>query len=383
MDKYKFLSSKYRDLDDENVTGRPPVEYDDLINLSIGDPDIPTPKVIIDRAFKDAYDGHTKYTATRGYPELRQGIIDFYKARYNFCVKDEEVFVSTAGNVAMFLAMQAILDREDEVIILAPYFFPYPNQVKLAGGVPVFVKTTMETGFQIDFEKLEEAVTDRTKAIIINTPNNPTGVVYTDETMQKLADFAIRHDLIVAADDIYTSFVYEGTFRPICTFPGMRERTITVNSFSKNFIMTGFRVGNIIAPDYVIKVIENINENVVYTAPALSQRAAIHGVEHFDEFERDIVNTFRQRVEYARERLAKIPYVDVLPVQGSFYIFPSIKKTGLTSRQFAKKLYEERHIRVIPGAAFGPGGEYHIRISCTLGLDKLKEAFDRMEKIEF
>ncbi len=381
----KFLSSKYRNsVIDTETSGDVPVVYDDLINLSIGDPDINTPQLIIDRAFKDASAGHTKYTASRGYPELRQAICDFYKQRYAMDVKDSEVFVSTAGSVAMYITMQAILDEGDEVIIIEPYFFPYPDQVKMAGGVPVFVKTKHENNFQIDFDSLEKAVTDKTKAIIINTPNNPTGICYTDETLSQLSRFAIKHDLLVVADDIYTSFTYtENKFKPICSFPDMKERTITINSFSKNFIMTGFRVGNIIAPDYIISVIQTINENVVYTAPSISQRAALHGLEHFDEFESEIVEIFRERVQYAHDRLAAIPWVDVLPVSGSFYIFPSIEKTGLTSSQFTKKLMKECHVRVIPGRAFGESGEYHIRISCTVGVDKLKEAFDRMEKMKF
>ncbi len=380
----KYLSSKYRDsVIDQQTSGDVSVEYDDLINLSIGDPDIITPEIIINNAFNDALAGHTKYTASRGYPELRQAICDFYKERYNMLVKDEEVFVSTAGSVAMFLTMQAILDADDEVIIIEPYFFPYPNQVKMAGGIPVFIKTSMENNFQIDFEMLSAAITDKTKAIIINTPNNPTGICYTDATMSELADFAIKNDLIVVADDIYTSFDYTKKFMPISSLPGMKERTITINSFSKNFLMTGFRVGNIIAPDYIINVIQQINENVVYTAPSISQRAALHGLKHFSEFENNIVNTFKERVEYAHKRLSEIPYVDVLPVSGSFYIFPSIKKTKLTSSEFAKKLMDECHVRVIPGSSFGESGEFHIRISCTLEIDKLAQAFDRMEKLKF
>ena len=378
---YNFLSSKYRNsVIDQATSGDVPVEYADLINLSIGDPDINTPQLIIDRAFKDATNGHTKYTASRGYPELRQAICDFYKSRYNMAVKDEEVFVSTAGSVAMYLTMQAILDEGDEVIIIEPYFFPYPDQVKMAGGVPVFVKTSMENNFQIDFDALDAAVTSKTKAIIINTPNNPTGICYTYETLGKLSDFAKKNDLIVVADDIYTSFTYTAEkFVPIASFPDMMERTITINSFSKNFIMTGFRVGNIVAPDYIIRVIQTINENVVYTAPSISQRAALHGLKHFDEFEDDVVGVFRERVEYAHKRLSQIPWVDVLPVSGSFYIFPSIKKTGLTSGQFSKKLFEECHVRVIPGRAFGESGEGHIRCSYATSLDNLTEALKRIE----
>ena len=184
----KYLSSKYRNsVINRETSGDVPVEYADLINLSIGDPDINTPQLIIDRAFRDASNGHTKYTASRGYPELRGAICDFYKNRYGMDVKDEEVFVSTAGSVAMYLTMQAILDVGDEVIIIEPYFFPYPDQVKMAGGVPVFVKTSHDNNFQIDFTNLEAAVTEKTKAIIINTPNNPTGICYTRDTLSQLS----------------------------------------------------------------------------------------------------------------------------------------------------------------------------------------------------
>ena len=381
---YKFLSSKYAGKAiDRSTSGDVPVEYDDLINLSIGDPDIPTPRVIVEEAFRDALAGHTKYTASRGYPQLRQAICKFYKDRYNMEITDGQVFVSTAGSVAMFLVMQALLDEGDQVLIFEPGFFPYPDQVKMAGGVPVFVSTVLEENFQINFDRLEKAVTEKTKAIIINTPNNPTGVCYTPQTLEKLADFAIRHDLVVVADDIYTSFDYTQKFTPIASYPGMSERTVTINSFSKNFIMTGFRVGNIVAPEYIINVIKMINENVVYTAPSISQRAALHGLEHFDEFEGEISAIFKERVEYAYNRLKNIPYIDMPRPGGGFYLFPSVKRTGLTGAQFAKKLMDECHIRVIPGGAFGESGLYHIRISCTVSVEKLAQAFDRMEKLSF
>ena len=380
----KYLSKKYRGIEvDQSTSGDVSQKFEDLINLSIGDPDITTPSLIIEKAFQDALDGHTKYTESRGYPELRQAICDFYKDKYSTQVKDSEVFVSTAGSVAMYLTMQAILDEGDEVIIIEPFFFPYPSQVEMAGGVPVFVKTVMENNFQIDFNELQKAVTDKTKAIIINTPNNPTGICYTHQTMLELSKFACQYDLVVVADDIYTSFDFTQKFMPIMSYPNMKERTITINSFSKNFVMTGFRVGNIVAPDYIITAIQNINECIVYTAPSISQRAALHGITNYHLLEDDIVNTFKERVEYAYSRLKDISYIDILPVSGSFYLFPSIKKTGLTGAEFAKKLMDECHIRVIPGGAFGESGKYHVRIACTVGIDTLKQAFDRMEKLKF
>ena len=217
--------------------------YDDVINLSLGDPDLITHELIIDKSYADAKAGHTKYTDFAGDPELRGEICRFYQEEYNMEVTVPEVFVAASGCFAMYLALEAILDDGDEVILQAPFFTPYPQQVELARGIPVELPTYEEEDFQISVERLESLITERTKALVINTPSNPTGSCLTVETMEKIAEIAIKHDLIVIADDIYTSFSYQHPFVPIASLPGMRERTITINSFSKNFTMTGWRIG--------------------------------------------------------------------------------------------------------------------------------------------
>ena len=252
--------------------------YPDIIDLSIGDPDLKTPQKIIDLAFADAGAGHTKYTDPWGDPELREEIARFYAEEYGVALGEREIFVSTAGCVAMYLVMEAILDPGDEVLIFDPYFSAYATQVRLGGGVPVFVPCREADGWQPDMERAAQYLTPRTKALVINTPNNPTGVCYSRPTLEAVARFARKNDLLVVADDIYTSFCYSEPFLPVLTLPGMKERTVAINSFSKNFVMTGFRVGNIVAPEPIARAVKSINDSVVYSAPAPSQRAALHAL---------------------------------------------------------------------------------------------------------
>lgn len=357
-------------------------KYDDIINLSIGDPDIITDSSVIERMAEDAKAGHTKYTDYRGYPELRAEIAKFYKEEYDADVDDSEIFISAGGCVSMYLVMQAILNDGDEVIIPDPYFVPYPSQVELARGKAVMLPTYEEEGFQINIDRLEKLVTEKTRAIILNTPNNPTGSCLSLETMHKIAEFCEKHDIIVVADDIYTAFSFDSEFVPIMNIDSMKKRTITINSFSKNFVMTGFRVANIIAPEEVIQTIQKINENVVFTTPSVSQRAALHALRMRHQIQPAIIDEFRERVKYCRQRVSSIKNMSVLEEGGSFYVFPNIKATGLSSNEVTKLMMEEAHVLVLPGNAFGSCGEGYIRISCTVGIEKLREAFDRIEKMK-
>ena len=381
--KHKFIAKRYWK-DQSTAMGQSDVlakSFDDVIDLSLGDPDLTTDFRIIDAAFADAKAGHTKYTDFRGDPELRQAIIDFYKEEYDMDIVDEEIFVAASGCLAMYLVLEAILDDGDEVILQAPFFTPYPQQVELARGIPIELPTYEEEDFQINVERLESLITERTKALVINSPSNPTGNCLTVETMQKIAEIAEKYDLIVVSDDIYTAFSYQNPFVPFASLPGMKERTIIINSFSKNFTMTGWRVGNIIAPDYIIKIVQQINENVVFTAPSISQRAAIFALHHRDEVQPPMVEEYRKRMFYAAERINAIPKLSVIyPPKGSFYLFINIKGTGLGSVDAADMILREAHVLTLPGNAFGECGEGYVRIACTVGIDTLKEAVDRIEK---
>ncbi len=382
--KHKFIAKRYWK-DQSTAMGQSDVlakSFDDVINLSLGDPDLTTHELIIEKAFEDAKAGHTKYTDFRGDPELRAEICKFYKEEYGMDVADEEVFVSASACLGMYLALEAIVDDGDEVILQAPYFTPYPQQVELARGIPVELPTYEEEDFQINIERLESLITERTKALVINSPSNPTGNCLTVETMEKIAAIAEKYDLIVISDDIYTSFSYQNPFVPFASLPGMKERTIILNSFSKNFTMTGWRVGNIIAPDYIIRTIQQINENVVFTAPSISQRAAIYALRNRDTVQPEMVAEYKKRMFFAAEKINEVPKMSVIyPPKGSFYLFINIKKSGLTSEEAADVILRKAHVLMLPGNAFGNCGEGYLRIACTVGVDKLGEAIDRIKKI--
>ncbi len=382
--KHKFIAKRYWK-DQSTAMGQSDVmakSFDDVIDLSLGDPDLTTDIRIINAAFEDTKAGHTKYTDFRGDPELRQEICRFYKEEYNMDVADEEVFVAASGCLAMYLVLEAIVDDGDEVILQAPFFTPYPQQVELARGIPVELPTYEEEDFQINVERLESLITERTKALVINSPSNPTGNCLTVETMEKIAEIAEKYDLIVISDDIYTAFSYQNPFVPFASLPGMQERTIIINSFSKNFTMTGWRVGNIIAPDYIIKIVQQINENVVFTAPSMSQRAAIFALQHRGEVQPPMIEEYRKRMFYAAERINEIPKMSVIyPPKGSFYLFINIKEMGMSSVEAADFILQKAHVLMLPGDAFGKCGEGYVRIACTVNIDTLKEAFDRIEKI--
>jgi aspartate/methionine/tyrosine aminotransferase len=382
--KHRFLSKRYWNSIDTAMgeSGSLTNEYDDIINLSLGDPDLITDDRIIEAAMKDAKMGHTHYTDFFGDPELRREIVNYYEEDYSMRFAMEEIMVTTSGCHAMWLVLEAILDDGDEVIIHEPYFTPYPQQIELTRGKPVILETYEEEGFEVNVERLEKLITNRTKALIINTPNNPTGVCFSADKMKEIAYIARKHDLIVIADDIYTSFSYAEPFIPMVSLEGMKERTITIGSFSKNFVMTGWRVGYVAAPEFIIKTIKNINENNVFTAPSVSQRAAIYALQMRNEITPVIVKEYQERMMYAYERICRIPNMSCLSPQGSIYMFVNIKKTGLSSKEVCERLLKEAHILALPGSTFGKCGEGYLRLALTVSIDKLSDAFDRIEKMD-
>lgn len=382
--KHKFLSKRYW-----NSFSTPMAEvaelayrYEDVINLSLGDPDLTTDSRIISEAFADAAKGHTRYTDPLGDPELREEILLYYRNVYGYQAGASEVMAVVGACHGMYLVLEAILDDGDEVIVPEPYFTPYAHQIQLAGGRMVALETFEEEGFQINIERLESLITNRTKAIIINTPNNPTGACYSAETLAALAATAIENDLLIISDDVYGAFSFTERFLPITTLAGMKERTITVGSFSKDYAMTGWRIGYILAPEYLISCIGDINEGVCFSAPSISQRAAIHALRLRDKLQPSLAAEYKKRVFYACEQINQIAGMSVLPIQGSFYLFVNIKKTGLTSAEISKRILAEAHVLVVPGNAFGKSGEGYVRIACTVNVDKLRDAFNRIGSME-
>lgn len=357
--------------------------YDDVIDLSIGDTDFTTDSRIIDAAFSDAKAGHTHYGSPKGDPELIAAICRAWEEDYGQALAPERVLAAGSTCLAMAQVMLGLLDPGDEVLVLGPYFGPYRGQIELAGGVCVEVPCPAEEGYALSEQRIGDAVTARTKAIIFNNPCNPTGMVYGREELEIIARAAQRYDLLVVADEIYTDYLLEGSFVPLRTLPGMAERTVTLNSFSKNFLMTGWRVGCIIAEPELLAVFSRVNVLLIYTAPSISQRAAIRALALREDIRRRYVARYLERVRYASMRALALPYVRLVPPKGSFYLFPNIEASGLGEREFCRVLLEQAHVLVTPGDIFGETGRGHIRIACTVETGKLKEAFDRMEGLRF
>lgn len=383
MNRYN-LAKKYQ-MPTENIMmdiGTLAKSKTDLIDLSIGDPDLNTDKRIIEQAFTDAKDGHTHYTASDGSSRFIQAVIDHYKKHYHLDFASSQVRATVGAMHGMYLTLLAIIDPGDEVIIHEPYFSPYKDQIELAGGVPVVIPTYEEDGFQLKSDVLEQAITQRTKALVINSPNNPTGAVFSQETFKKIAKIAIKHDLFILSDEIYEALVFNDTFVPMATFAP--ENTITFSGFSKSFAMTGWRIGYMIAPTYISETAKLINESITYSAPSISQQAGIYALNHAHEFVPDVVNVFNKRLDYVKQRVDMIDFLHLEKVQGTMYAFINIRDTQLDSSAFTKKLLEETQVLVVPGRAFGVTiGDEHVRLAVTQNISVLKEAFDRIEQMTF
>lgn len=354
----------------------------DLLDLSIGDPDLITDETIINAAFTDAKNGHTKYTASGGSQEFLDTVAAFYQKQYGLSFETTQIRATVGALHGMYLTLQVLLDPDDEVIIHEPYFSPYKDQVLFAGGTPVFIPTYEEDGFQINIDVLKAAITDKTKAIIINSPNNPTGAVFSSETFKAIADLAIKHNFYILSDEVYEAFCFYDDFVPMAAFAP--ENTITFSSFSKAFAMTGWRIGYMIAPDYINDAAKLINESITYSAPSPSQQAGIYALIHSEELVPKVVTVFKERLEYLEQRIAQIPFLSLHPVKGSMYAFINISKTGLTSVPFVEKVLKETNVLMIPGKAFGETtGDAYVRLAATQDISVLKEAFDRIEKMSF
>lgn len=356
-------------------------QMDNLLNLSIGDPDLVTNLAISQAAFEDVKNGHTHYTASDGSADFIESVINFYQKQYDLNFEKNQVRATVGALQGIYLTLQVLLNKEDEVIIHEPFFSPYRTQVIEAGGTPVIIPTFEEDGFQINIDILKAAITPKTKAIIINSPNNPTGAVFSKETFKEIADLAIEHDFFILSDEVYEAFSFYEGFTPMATFAP--NHTITFSSFSKAFAMTGWRIGYMIAPDYINAACKLLNEDITFSAPTPSQRAGIYALNNYQELVPEVVAVFKERLEYVEKRVKEIPFLSLHPVKGSMYAFINISASGLTSMDFATKLLQEQQVLVIPGKAFGNSGDNYIRLAATQSIDVLKEAFDKIEKLKF
>jgi aminotransferase len=347
----------------------------DVISLGIGEPDFVTPWHIREAAVYSLERGHTGYTSNLGLPKLRD-LIAGYVARH-FGVQYEpqtEVLVSVGVSEALDLALRALVDPGDEVLYHEPCYVSYSPSIALAHGVPVAVETRAEDGFALRAEALSARITPRSKVLLLNFPTNPTGATLPFQELESIAAVCRRHDLIVVTDEIYSELTYDGeTHRSIAALPGMKERTIFLHGFSKAFAMTGFRIGYACAPAPLIEAMMKIHQYGILCAPITSQEAAIEALRNGEP------DVLRMRREYEGRRNFIVHALNGLGLachrpRGAFYVFPDVRSSGLSSREFSLGLLKEKKVAVVPGTAFGPGGEGHVRCSYATGLSQLKTA---------
>ncbi|MDR2180843.1 MAG: pyridoxal phosphate-dependent aminotransferase [Synergistaceae bacterium] len=355
-------------------------KMDGVLNLSIGEPDFDTEHDIIDAAAKAAKEGFTHYPPLQGFPDVRRAVCDYWKRRHKLDCTPDEVLMTVGGIQTPNLAMQAMLNPGDEVVLVEPCFSPYFVQVKDSGGVPVSLKTTEENGFAPVIADLEKLVTPRTKILLLNSPCNPTGRVISRKQLEEIAAIADKHDLFVLSDEIYEALIYKGEHVSFATLPGMKARTLIMGGMSKSHCMTGWRVGYAIGPAELLRVMTMIASSQTYGLNTLAQKGAAYALTNHDAKLIERKKIFAERMDYVVKRLNDMKNVTCAPAEGAFYLFPNIKKTGLTSEEFVWKLLEDAHVATIPGSAFGPSGEGYLRIACTQSMEILVQAMDKMEK---
>lgn len=363
----------------------------DVVNLSVGEPDFDTPetakaggRTAIDRGF-------TKYTAAAGIVELREAIAEKLRRENGLDYTAEEIVLSNGAKHSLFNIFMVLLDPGDEVIIQAPYWVSYPEMVKVAGGTPVVIKTDASTGFELTPAMIEQALTPKTKAINLNNPSNPTGVVYTREKLQAIADIAVRHNLAIISDEIYERLAYDG--REVVSVaalgPKVRELTITVNGFSKAYAMTGWRLGYTASPRPWAKAMTELQSHSTSGPSSITQKAALAGLTGDQSFLATMREEFDRRRHYAVERLRSLPgfELEVIP-SGAFYVFPSITKllgqtiAGRkveTTDDLCLAILDEARVAIVPGSSFG--SPEHVRISYATSMEKLREGLDRIEAL--
>lgn len=353
-------------------------KMEDVITLGIGEPDFVTPRHIIDRGIASLDAGKTAYTSNSGLIELRRAIATYIERLYGVSYDPEDQIVVTIGvSEAMWLALRAILDPGDEVLVPEPCFVANAAAVDMAGGVPVRVDTFVEDGFQVTGAMLEAAVTPRTKAILINYPNNPTGAVLSLQRMQEVAAVAEKYDLIVLSDEIYERLVYDVQHVNFASLPGMYDRTILMSGLSKSYAMTGWRIGYVSAPRDIMEAIRKLHQYLIMSAPTIGQYAAL---EALTQGEADVQY---MRGEYDRRRRLIVSGFNNLGLHcfephGAFYAFPSIATSGMTDEEFCERLLLEERVALVPGSAFGASGTGFVRACYATSYEKIEQALERL-----
>ncbi len=355
-------------------------EMDDVISLSVGEPDFHTPWHIREEGITSLEKGRTSYTPNRGFLKLRAEISNFIERHYGVKYDPEsEVLVTVGGSEAIDLGIRSLINPGDEVLIPQPSFVCYVPITEMAGGVPVIIETKAEDKFRLTEEELEEKITDKTKLLILPYPNNPTGAVMRREDLEAVARVVERHNLLVLSDEIYSALTYGDT--PHVAFsaiPGMQERTILVNGFSKSHSMTGWRLGYAMGPKEIISLMTKLHQFAIMSAPTMSQYAAIEAMKNGDDDIEYMKSQYDMRRRLIVDGLNSMGLRCFEP-EGAFYVFPSVRSTGLTSMEFSERLIYSKRVAVVPGDAFGACGEGFVRISYCYSIKHITEALERME----
>jgi aminotransferase len=351
-----------------------------VISLGVGEPDFVTPWNVREACIQSLEKGFTAYTANAGLPALRQEITNYLNNRFSVSYDHETDIVVTVGaSQAIDITFRAILNPGDEVIVIEPSFVSYAPVIELAGGVAVKVQALGENEFKVTPEQLEAAITERTKAILLCSPNNPTGTMLNKQELEEIASLVKKHHLIVVSDEIYAELSYDEEYHSFASIEGMYEHTILISGFSKGFAMTGWRLGFVTAPSYFIEPMLKIHQYTLMCAPTMSQYAALEALRTGNRDVIEMKGSYEKRRNFIVSSLNSIGLECHLP-GGAFYAFPSIKSTGMTSEQFAERLLMEQKVAVVPGGVFGKSGEGYIRCSYATSMNQLVEAMKRMEQ---
>jgi len=352
---------------------------EDVISLGVGEPDFRTPWNICESGIYSIEQGVTSYTSNRGLQTLRDALSAHLASRYQLNYSaDDEMVITTGVSEALDIAIRAIVNPGDEVLIAEPSYVSYAPCVTLAGGIPVSVECTEKDHFRLNPDKLQEKITGKTKALIINFPNNPTGAIMNKEDLEPIADIVTDRDLLLISDEVYSELTYESSHVAAATVKDLRERTITLNGFSKAYAMTGWRVGFLCAPKELCDAALKIHQYVMLCAPVMGQVGALEALRSAEDEKASMVNEYRLRRNMFVAGLNKIGLSCHVP-EGAFYAFPSVKGTGLSDVEFAERLLKEQRVAVVPGSVFGKGGDYHLRCAYAVSRKELTEALSRME----
>lgn len=356
--------------------------YDDVIDFTLGDPDVQTHQAIKDAGSKAIQDGKTRYSQNAGLLELRETIANYYKRTEGFSYDAQSEIIVTVGAMeGLYLALLSLINPGDEVIIPAPYYVNYVQMVALCHGTPVVIDNPEADELSFNVEDVEAAITSHTKIIIINTPSNPSGHIIPQDKIAALAEISKRHNLVVISDEVYKCLMYDGVaFRSIVAVEGMRERTVLVNSLSKEFCMTGWRVGYVLAPQELVATMTKLQENVCACTPLPSQYAAIEALSGRENYSANMVETFTRRRNLLVKGISQIPLLRCNAPEATFYLMVDIAATGMRSEEFAFALLQDQHVAVVPGIAYGKSCDHYVRIAFTIEEEKIREGVRRIAK---